>query len=84
MDKTETYIKMCDCPEIQVPHWEKGWIEGDYFWDGEKVYLCGMDYLCVKSIFRDNRNYVKFAIREPMTALVYEQHSPTSTIAIKE
>lgn len=29
MDKSETYIKMCDCPKIQKER-KKGFIEGDY------------------------------------------------------
>jgi len=84
MDKSEQYIKMCDCEKIQVPHWRKGWKEGDYFWDKEKVCLCGMDYLVIKDIFLDDRNYVRFAMREPLTAVVYEQPLPTSTMSIKE
>ncbi len=78
------YIKMCERnPYIQIPHWEKGWQEGDYLYDGKKVCLCGMDYLQVLNIFRDGRNRVRFAIREPMTAIVYEQPSPLSTVAMK-
>ena len=84
MDTSETYIKMCDCPKIQEPHWEKGWQEGDYFWDGRKVCLCGMDYLSVENIYRQGHNRVRFLKREPMTALVYDQYSPTQTINIKE
>ena len=79
----DIFIKMCDCPEIQVPHWQKGWQEGDYFWDGEKVCLCGMDYLVVKDLFVDGRNRVRFAMREPMTVLVYDQDSPCGLISAK-
>ena len=30
MDTTETYTKMCDCPEIQDNHM---WVMGDWIWD---------------------------------------------------
>ena len=33
MDTSETYIKMCDCPEIQDYWWERGVQEGDFLWD---------------------------------------------------
>ena len=74
---------MCDCPEIQVKHWEDGWEDGDYFWDGSKVCLCGMDYLVIKQLFKDGRNYVRFAMREPMPCIVWEQTSPCSDISAK-
>ncbi len=43
MDKTETYVKMCDCPEIQdyrtldLIYGGRYWAEGDYYWLSEKV-----------------------------------------------
>lgn len=33
MDTSETYIKMCDCPEIQDLRDRDSWQEGDWVWD---------------------------------------------------
>ncbi len=33
MDTSETYIKMCDCPEIQDLRHRDSWQEGDWVWD---------------------------------------------------
>jgi hypothetical protein len=77
------YIKQCEkATEIQLAHWECGWSEGDYFWDGEKVCLCGMDYLNVLNYFKDGRSFVRFAMREPLTPIVFKQDFPTSAIAM--
>ncbi len=83
MDTSEQNIKMVDCPEIQIPHWEEGWKEGDYFWDGNKVCLCGMDYLVVKDLFQDGRSRVRFAIRKPMPMVSFEQDCSVGSITVK-
>jgi len=38
MDTSETYIKMCDCPEIQEGHGELTWIQEDFCgWKNKKL-----------------------------------------------
>jgi len=85
MDTSETNIKMCEkAKEIQIEHWRRGWLEGDYFSDGKKVCICGMDYLQITNYFRDGQNYARFVMREPLTALTFKQFSPMDKITIKE
>jgi len=92
MDISETYIKMCGCGEIQVSHWKEGFKEGDYFWDGEKFCLCGMDYLCITQKFStyipqgvpheyelyNPHCVVKFACLQNIEPIEYTSESPCS------
>ncbi len=48
MDTSETYIKMCDCPEIQGRIWETGDV---YAFAGESGYVVSSDYAPQHSIW---------------------------------
>ena len=85
MDNTKLYIRMSEKAKgIQIEKYKQGFVEGDFIWNGEKVCVCGIDWIGVKNFFQStNKPYFMFAILEDLK-VEFKQDYPMDTVKIKE